>query len=250
MSSKSLVHRPLIEVIKSDARKILREPFFWLVLLAPFMLGYGMRYFLPYLSNQFTSFELEEYYPIIVALLLLTSPLYYGIVLALQILEEKGEGALLAVAVSPLSLYAFLAARIAAFTLVSLPIVVLVHELIGVVDIAVGRLLLVAFAAALNTPMLVLLLASIARNQLEGLVMSKALGFTILFPLATFFVPDYWHLLCGVLPTYWPIIAYFTAVDETASAAFFYFAIFMALVTQCAANAFLYRRFENDLVAG
>ena len=77
--------------------------------------------------------------------------------------------------------------------------------------------------------------------------MGKGMGFFILFPLAMFFVPDYWHVLCGILPTYWPIIAYFTAVSAEGSNSFFYFAIIMALVAQGAATVLLYRRLESQL---
>ena len=94
-----------------------------------------------------------------------------------------------------------------------------------------------------------MLMAALAKNQLEGFVMVKGLGFIILFPLAMFFVPDYWHVICGVLPTYWPIIAYFTAVAEGGSDWFFYLAILMAVLTQLILIVFLYRKFAGGLLA-
>lgn len=237
------------QVIAADLRKIAREPFFWLILLAPFFLGALLHSFLPYLTTRFQNFDLSEYYPLIIALFVLAPPMYYGIVLALQVLEEKDENVLIAVAVTPITLPKYLGARIIVYTLVSIPIIMIVHEMIGVLSIDRLELLGVAIAASLSTPLLVMLLAAFANNQLEGMVIGKGLGFVILFPLAMFFVPDYWHLLCGVLPTYWPIIAYFTAVSETGSPLFFYFAVVMAVVTQLAATVLLYRRFANGLLA-
>ena len=235
------------QVIRADIRKIIVEPFFWLILLAPLLLGWGLRYLLPDLATQFERFNLDDYYPIIMALFILTPPLYYGVVLGLLILDEKDENVLLAVAVTPIRLQNYVFARVAIYTLISLPLIVVVHELIGVIEVDRTRLVLVAIAASLNTPLVVMLLAAFCKNQLEGFVIGKGMSPFILLPLAMFFVPDYWHLLCGIMPTYWPIIAYFTAVSETGSNLFFGFAIAMAIVVQLLAIRWLYRRFDNGL---
>ena len=87
------------QVILTDLRKVLAEPFFWLILLAPLLLAWGLHYLLPSLAERFQNFDLTDYYPIIVALLILTPPLYFGVVLGLLLLEEKDENVLLAVAV-------------------------------------------------------------------------------------------------------------------------------------------------------
>ncbi len=236
------------QIVKADLYAVMREPFFWLILLSPMLLGVGLRYFLPYLTGQFQNFDLRDYYPVIIALSILTPPLYYGIVLALQVLEEKDENVLIAIAVTPIKLRTYLAARIAVYTIISLPQIVIVHQLIGVIEIQLVKLIWVAIAASLNTSLIVMLLAALAKNQLEGMVMGKGLGFIILLPLAMYFVPDYWHLVCGVLPTYWPIIAYYTAVSDTGSDVFFALAIVMAVLSQLFAIRMLYSRFERSLL--
>ncbi|MDP6413758.1 MAG: hypothetical protein QGG54_01750 [Gammaproteobacteria bacterium] len=235
------------QVIISDLRKVLAEPFFWLILLAPLLLGWGLRYLLPSLAGQFQNFDLRDYYPIVVALLILTPPLYYGVVLGLLLPEEKDENVLLAVAATPITLRNYLFARVAVYTLVSLPLIFVVHELIGVIEIDRTQLALIAIVASLNTPLVVMLLAAFCKNQLEGFVIGKGMSPFLLLPLAMFFVPDYWHVLCGILPTHWPIIAYFTAVNEAGSGLFFGFAIVMAIVMQLLAVVWLYRRFDKGL---
>jgi len=238
------------QVLLADCRKLLKEPFFWFILVTPVLMGWGCRYLLPYLDSRFPGIELSGYYPLIVALLILTAPIYYGFVLALMVLEEKDEESLLAVAVTPISLGRFLFTRIAMFTLISLPLIFVVHELIGVVTISRLELFLVAVSASLSAPLIVMLLAAFCKNQLEGFVMGKGMGFFVLFPLAMFFVGDYWHLICGVLPTYWPIIAYFTAVSADGSQVFFTFAVAAGMVFQPLAAYWLYRRFLQQLTTG
>lgn len=236
------------QVIKSDCRKILREPFFWLILIAPFLLGAGLRELLPYLAGEYENFDLAAYYPVILALFVLVSPLYYGVILGLLVLEEKDENVLLAVAVTPLQLNNYLFARMLVYTLVSLPIILLVHELINVIEISRVKLFFVAIATSLNTAMVVMLLAAFCKNQLEGFVIGKSMSPLILLPLAMYFVPDYWHVLCGIFPTYWPIMAYYTAVNEAGSELFFALCIVMSLIVQPVAVILLYRKFSRGLV--
>jgi len=236
------------QVISSDVRKIMREPFFWMILIAPFLLGWLLRFLLPYSTEQIERFDLSNYYPVVVALFVLVSPLYYGVILGLLVLEEKDENVLLAVAVTPLQLSNYLVARILVYTLVSLPIIVIVHEIIGVIEISIFKLSLVAVAASLNTALVVMLLAAFCKNQLEGFVIGKGMSPLILFPLAMFFVPDYWHLFCGFMPTYWPVMAYYTAIADSGSNIFFAITIIMSLVFQPATAMLLYRRFTRELV--
>lgn len=237
-------------VITADLFKVLREPFFWFILAAPLLLGLALGELLPWLDQRFAALQLNRYFPVAVALIILTPPLYYGVVLALQILQEKDENALLAVNVTPATLGWFVGVRIGVYTLISIPMIVIVHGLIGVIEVPGWKLAWVAAAASLNTPLIALLIPAFARNLLDGMVIGKGLGFVVLFPLAMFWVPDYWHLLCGILPTYWPIIAYYTAIDPAASSAFFGLAIGLSLVIQPLASVWLYRRFERRLLVG
>ncbi len=235
------------QVIYTDLRKIAAEPFFWFILVAPILLGWGLHYLLPYLADRFQDINLDYYFPVIVALIILTPPLYYGVVLGLLVLEEKDENVLLAVAVTPIRLRNYLFTRITIYTLISIPLIVIVHEIIDVIAIELWQLVLVAMAVSLNTPLVVLLLAAFCKNQLEGFVIGKGMSPVILLPLAMYFVPGYLHLACGVLPTYWPIIAYYTAIDASGSSVFFTIAIVMSVIVQAVAIAWLYRRFENKL---
>ena len=125
-------------------------------------MGLALRAALPYLAGEYQNFDLASYYPLIVALAILTPSLYYGIVLSLQLLDEKDENVLIAVAVTPMQLHTYLAARISVYTLVNIPIMVWVHEIIGVLELPTTKLILIAVACALNTPLMVMLLAAFA----------------------------------------------------------------------------------------
>ena len=115
-------------IVKADLRKLVSEPFFWLILLTPLLMGWGLSYLLPYVSEQFPAIDLPAYYPLIIGVLILTPPLYYGFVLALLVLEEKDEGVLQAITVTPLPLSQFLMARLSVYTIISLPLIHSFHR--------------------------------------------------------------------------------------------------------------------------
>ena len=76
----------------------------------------------------------------------------------------------------------------------------------------------------------------------------KGSGFLLLGPLAAFFIPRHWDLLLGILPTYWPIKAYFAAIEGPP--ALFWTAAVVSLVYPPACAALLYRLFRRRAMAG
>ncbi len=237
-----------LTLLKSEGRRIIREPFLFFVLLAPFLLGIVIRVALPAISVKLaTKFDLTYYYPLVIALFVLTPTLYNGMVMAFQVLEEKDEQILLAVAVTPFNLRRYFVFRTLLYTLISIPVIVIVHELIGLTTMRLSQLWAIALLTSLNTPLIALFVSTYAKNQIEGFALIKGIGMVILVPLAMFFVPDYWHLFSGFLPSYWPIIAFFTAVKADGSQLFFWLAIAAGLVVQLTAVLLMYRKFEHSI---
>lgn len=101
---------------------------------------------------------------------------------------------------------------------------------------------------SLQSPLFALFIASVANNQVEGFAIMKGAGFLVLLPIGMFFVPGYWHLFCGILPSYWPIMAYYTAVQEGGSEPFFWVSIAVGFVYQLGVIQYLYGRFERNIL--
>ena len=138
--------------------------------------------------------------------------------------------------------------RTTVHTLVSIPLVIVLHELLGVVRLPPGELTLVALASTPIVPFMGLIIAGFAGNQVEGFAVAKGAGFLFTGPLASFFIPRHWDLLVGILPTYWPIKAYFAAAEGAAG--LFWVAASASLLYPSACVVFLYRRFRRRAMAG
>ncbi len=67
-------------------------------------------------------------------------------------------------------------------------------------------------------------------------------------PLALFFIPRPWDLLVGILPTFWPIKAYFAAAEG--STGLFWTAIVLSLLYPLPWIVFLYRCLRSRAMAG
>ena len=78
--------------------------------------------------------------------------------------------------------------------------------------------------------------------------MAKGSGFLFTGPLAAFFIPRHWDALVGILPTYWPIKAYYSAAEG--STGWFWTAVLFALLYCSLSVRLLYRRFRRLATAG
>ena len=202
-----------MSVIRADAKRILRDPFLLMMTfyLPPigFLLGWGI----PKLTlNVKDTVDLVAYYPMINGLMVLTIPFIMGAVLGMQILSEKDENSLVAVAVTPFSFKRYFFSRVVLYSILGMLFTSLTHKIIGIVeDISLLRFGLTLIAFSLNTPIAALILCCFAKNQVQGFAVLKVSGALVTVPAMSFLLPQNLDLMLGVIPTYWPMKAYFLA---------------------------------------
>ena len=134
-------------------------------------------------------------------------PILAGMVVGFLLLDQKDDGTLAALRVTPLTLGGYLAYRIAMPMLVSVPMTLAVFPIAGLVRVGVGPLLLMALGAAPLAPLFALVLATFAGNKVEGFALTKASGVVLFPPVLAYFVPEPWQWAFGIIPTYWPVKA-------------------------------------------
>ena len=134
-------------------------------------------------------------------LVLLLPALLIGWVAGFLLLEDRDDGPLLALDVTPPGKLGFLAYRLAAAGLLTGIITAAFAPVLmpgsGLV-VAATATVLVALAAMATA----LILPVIARNKVEGLALSKLVNIAMLVPLLAL-VPSPLRYLGGVIPTYW-----------------------------------------------
>lgn len=229
-------------VLRVDAKRVLRDRFLLLIVFYLPVMALVMRWAIPALAAAVQhKVDISQYYAPLCGVMVLTLPYVMGSVLGLQLLEEKDERSLIAVVVTPFSFHRYFVFRAVVYGIVGAAMLIVSHYMIGIVSsISLQQLLVVAAALSLNTPLSAIIAALLAKNQVQGFAVMKGSGMLFMIPLLSFFVPQHWDLLFGVIPFYWPIKAYYLAVAG-GSQAFFWGAIVAAFVAQTIALWILYR---------
>jgi fluoroquinolone transport system permease protein len=231
-----------------DARSIQRDSLLAWMTVIPLLLGVLVRWLLPradaLLAERF-GFDLVPYHHLVASyLFILLVPMTVGLVVGFLLLDERDDNTLSALFVTPLTPRAYLLYRL------GLPVVL--GTAMTAAGIAIPRLVTVGWTplvavlalAAVETPVMSLFLAAFAENKVQGFALVKGVGAVLLAPVVAWFVDMPWQLLAGVVPSYWPLRAYWSAGSPGAD-----FWIFLAVgfVYHGLLLVWLLRRFETVL---
>jgi fluoroquinolone transport system permease protein len=202
-------------VLRNDARRMLRDRF--LLSASLYMLGSAaaLRWILPWIDRVVASrwgLDLVPYHPLIVSYFAaVLSALAVGLVGGLLLLESREDGSVVALALSPLPLDAYVATASAILSIVAAGLILLESLLIGLGLPSWGPLLATAVVGGLFAPLVALYVASFASNKLEAFALLKLLGLIGAVPLAAYFLPTPWQYLGGLVPPYWALKAWWVA---------------------------------------
>lgn len=203
-----------LALVAADAKRSCRDPFLAMMLLYPWIFALALRFALPPLGKRFAgTVDIAAFHPLAACLVAVLLPFSLGLVLGFHLLEEKETGFLAAVAVTPTSVGRYFAVRAGIYGSFGVGLLILVHEAFSLVEVPLGLLVVVSVGAAPTVPLMALVLASFASDQVEGFAIMKGSGILLMGPLASTFLPGSWQWAVGVLPTFWPIQAYFLAAE-------------------------------------
>lgn len=198
---------------RSDIANIRRDSLLQFVLVYPLILGLVMRWLIPWVTDGLMeTFDLTPYHLFLASFFgLMIMPDLAGTLIGLLLLDERDEDTLTALLVTPMPITTYVMYRVITPTIISLVGILVVVPLIGVHVVPMGKLFLIALSASLGAPVFTLLLASLAKNKVEGVAVMKGLGVLLLAPMIAWFVPEPWQWLLGIFPTFWSAKAYWLA---------------------------------------
>lgn len=235
--------RTLSALARVDALSVRRDPLLRWLAAYPLLLGGLVRWGWPVLADALRSrygLDPEVYRPLVGGFLLSSLPMLAGLVVGFLLLDQRDDRTLEAILVSPPGVGAYLAGRLALPMAVGALLTLAVLPLSGF-GMGPGALVLAAAAAAPLAPFYSLLLGAFAANKVQGFAVSKASGLLLAMPVAAFLVREPWQWLFGVFPVYWPAKLWWMleAGGEGVPAV-----VAAGLSVQAAAVAWLWRRFR------
>lgn len=195
--------RAIAALLRSDARKLVRDPVLLISAMVPIALALVLRFGVPVAEAW-----LGPHRPVIGASAMLLGAMLAGWVVGFMLLEERENRTLQAIGVTPLTLRGFVLWRLALPTMIAAlggSLILVVGEC-GVPDFT--RALVGLLLAAACAPAFALFLVGFADNEVEGLAIAKIGGLSFVLPVVATFVEGPWTWLGGLLPPYWVVRVY------------------------------------------
>ena len=96
----------------------------------------------------------------------------------------------------------------------------------------------------MSAPLIALVLATAAPNKVAGLAVVKVLNGVNLLPIAVYFLPTPVQYVAGIIPTYWPMRAFWSAVQSEPYSAY----LGMGCLVGALALVMAARLFERQLL--
>jgi fluoroquinolone transport system permease protein len=124
-----------------------------------------------------------------------------GWVTGFLFLEDRDEGTLMAIDITPVGKAGFMGYRVAITVLITLAVTIVGARLV-VPEAGWPMAALLALLIALQAVQAAFILPSLARNKVEGLAVTKLVNMLAVAPLLAI-VPSPWRYLAGIVPAFW-----------------------------------------------
>jgi fluoroquinolone transport system permease protein len=233
---------------RNDIKSIRRDSLLFYVMLMPWIMLLLLRLIMPGLTTWLADahdFDLLPYYPLILSFFFLIEfPVMFGVVMGLMVLDERDDDTLTALRVTPVPMASYATYRVGLAVLLSILHILLLLPLTGMLPLArIPPLLPTIVMGGFLSPVFALALLAFARNKVEGMAVMKGFGILMIGSIAAYFVAPPWQLAFGMLPTYWPIKAFWIVSEGEASLPYVlagagYYALLLVV---------LLRRFQQQL---
>jgi fluoroquinolone transport system permease protein len=169
---------------------------------------------------------------------------------AFMLLDERDDDVLVAVRTSPMPLATFVGFRVATTTVFGMLLLILMVPVMGLSSIAPLDLILVGIGAAPIGPLFALFINLLANNTVAGFAVVKGTGLLLLIPVIAIFIPAPWHLFMGIVPLYWPVMAFAQATGAANAVLPVWALAGIGFVYQTALTVLVFRRFRAKLDRG
>ena len=237
---------------RSDAKVIGRDRFPLFMLLFAVYLAVVLRYAIPWvntylaengiLPNETISQSLSDYYPMIIAFLVFFSgALIVGSVFGFVLLDEKDDGTIRAMLVTPVPIDQYALYRVGVPAIFAFFLVAGIFLFVNQALVPLWQLLFLSAGAALTAPITSLFLATFAENKLQGFAYGKFTGIGGWFIMLGWFVGEPLQWLFGVFPPFWIAKAYWMAL---AGNGLWWVALIVGIVLQVGMLSWLMKRFN------
>jgi fluoroquinolone transport system permease protein len=189
-------------VLKNELKNIVRDPMYAFFSVYPFIFG-AIGYFLVNFIEEQS--ENPTWSKMVAMLLVLMTSYVFGAVTGFTLLDDKDDKVLMSLKITPIStkMYVFVKILIGyIFGFIATLIIILATGFLE--GSSLWMILLITTIASMQAPFLALVVNSFAENKVEGFVVMKATGMTLILPAVAFFFTDWKEFFFVIAPGFWP----------------------------------------------
>lgn len=190
------------KLLQFELKSIVKDKMNMFMLLYPAILVVLMGILLPLSTKNLTEVEIASSFPFVFMVILCVGPIIGGMLMGFSVLENKDERTLNTIAVTPISLKGYIIFKSLYSSIISfLGNLLVIYgikilaassyltfnpntlEFISIFNlINFWQIFMFSFACATLTPAVGLILAALAKNKVEGLVLIKTAGLVLVLP--------------------------------------------------------------------
>ncbi|MEM9387830.1 MAG: hypothetical protein AAGA68_22445 [Pseudomonadota bacterium] len=204
--STPLAITPLLAVLRFDGLRVLRDRFLLSMTAYVIALTVGLRWFLPWLTQELDTrlnFDFTPYIPLLAShLLVQVSAQLGGMVAGLLLLESREDSTVKALLVTPIPIEQYLAVLGGAATVVTVMLATIEAGIIGWGVPDTGGLLIAVAVGAPGAMIFALLVPTLADDKMQAFAYMKLLGLLPLAATVAWFIPTPWQALFALYPPY------------------------------------------------
>jgi fluoroquinolone transport system permease protein len=185
--------------LKFELKKLLRDEMTRVMLFYPLVLGGLVRLFINrnLLTVPFASATA-------VVLVVLAAGFDFGMIAGFSLLDDRDDGVLLSIRISPVSLSLYLWFKVGFAFLMAVGASLATMLVSGSFAIAPLNMLLVALLAAMQVPINAFLVSALASDRAEGLAAIRVTGILIFISVVAWFFLDWKQWFFALIPGFWP----------------------------------------------
>ncbi len=192
--------------IKSEFKKIFREPIMILLFLAPLIIPVIFKLIITFLlpiAEQYTSFTFLLYQHYFLSFVLMLNPMLLSIIIGFSMIDDRDSKITELISVTPMSKSGYLFMRLSLVFVFVILYTVYSYILLGIYIIPVFTLLCVILLLCIYSAVMGLLLFSAATDKVNGLTYAKGLNIIMLFAFADLLNIKWVNILGSFFPPFW-----------------------------------------------
>lgn len=188
-----------LRVLKHELKNIVRDKMYAFFMIYPIIIGIVAYYLIPYLREDVGVLIAN----IVSLLFVLMTSFMFGAITGFTLLDDQDDHVLYSLKITPIKVRDYIVIKLFFSYFLGFIATLLLVLITRLFESSIMNIIGISLLAALQAPMLALLINAFASNKVEGFVFMKATGILVMIPIASLFLTNWTELFLGIVPGFW-----------------------------------------------